>query len=78
MYVASGPCGGSETEVSLDHITLISFSFQVLDPELDLRTVKHSIWKSVGDMRLFYREKEQRTDQTKIENETSKEGSVDS
>ena len=57
---------------------MFSFPIQVLDPDLDLRTVKHSIWKSGGDMRLFYREKEQRTDQTNIENETSKEGSVDS
>ena len=59
---------------------MFSFPFQVLDPELDLRTVKHSIWKSGGDMRLFYRQKEQRTDQTNTENETSKEGmcSVDS
>ena len=51
---------------------MFSFPFQVLDPELDLRTVKHSIWKSGGDMRLFYRQKEQRTDQTNTENETSK------
>ena len=29
---------------------------QVLDKELDLRTVKYSIWKSSGDMRLYYRE----------------------
>ena len=30
--------------------------FQVLDQDLDLRTVKYSIWKSSGDMRLYYRE----------------------
>lgn len=30
---------------------------QVLDPVLDLRTVKHSIWRSGGDMKLFYRER---------------------
>ena len=29
---------------------------QVLDPELDLRTVKYSVWRSGGDMKLFYRE----------------------
>lgn len=29
---------------------------QVLDQELDLRTVKYSIWKSSGDIRLYYRE----------------------
>jgi hypothetical protein len=31
-------------------------SFQVLDQDLDLRTVKYSIWKSSGDIRLYYRE----------------------
>lgn len=31
---------------------------QVLDRELDLRTVKYSIWKSSGDVRLYYREVE--------------------
>ena len=57
------------------HIPVISFSFQILDPELDLRTIKHSIWKSGGDMKLFYREIEQRTEQaTKNENEP---GSID-
>ncbi len=30
---------------------------QVLDPELDLRTVKYFIWKSSGDVKLVYREK---------------------
>lgn len=30
-------------------------SFQVLDPNLDLRTVKHFIWKSSGDLVLNYR-----------------------
>ena len=30
---------------------------QVLEPDLDLRTVKYFIWKSSGDVRLFYREK---------------------
>lgn len=30
--------------------------FQVLDQDLDLRTVKYSIWKSSGDIRLYYRE----------------------
>ena len=34
---------------------------QVLDADLDLRTVKHTIWKSGGDMRLYYREIEPRT-----------------
>ena len=28
---------------------------QLLDPDLDLRTVKYSVWKSGGDMRLMYR-----------------------
>ena len=35
---------------------LLLYSFQVLDQDLDLRTVKYSIWKSSGDIRLYYRE----------------------
>lgn len=31
---------------------------QVLDPDLDLRSVKYSVWRSGGDMKLFHREKE--------------------
>ena len=34
---------------------------QVPHADLDLRTVKHTIWKSGGDMRLHYREIEPRT-----------------
>uniref|UniRef100_A0A672STL1 WD repeat-containing protein 48 n=1 Tax=Sinocyclocheilus grahami TaxID=75366 RepID=A0A672STL1_SINGR len=30
---------------------------QVLDPNIDLRTVKHFIWKSGGDLTLHYRQK---------------------
>ncbi|RLW11584.1 hypothetical protein DV515_00001308 [Chloebia gouldiae] len=30
---------------------------QVLDPNMDLRTVKHFIWKSGGDLTLHYRQK---------------------
>lgn len=32
-------------------------SSQVLDPELDLRSVKYFVWRSGGDMKLFYKEK---------------------
>ena len=35
------------------------FSNKVLDHLLDIRTVKHTIWKGVGDMKLYYRELEQ-------------------
>ena len=28
---------------------------QILDPNMDLRTVKHFIWKSGGDLLLHYR-----------------------
>lgn len=42
-------------------ISLISFFLQsptqVLDPNMDLRTVKHFIWKSGGDLTLHYRQK---------------------
>ena len=34
---------------------------QVLDPDLDLRTVRYRFWKSGGDMKLFYREVEPET-----------------
>lgn len=34
----------------------VSFN-QVLDPNMDLRTVKHFIWKSGGDLTLHYRQK---------------------
>ena len=33
------------------------FAIQVLDPNMDLRTVKHFIWKSGGDLTLHYRQK---------------------
>ncbi|KAG8541481.1 hypothetical protein GDO81_028932 [Engystomops pustulosus] len=29
----------------------------ILDPNMDLRTVKHFIWKSGGDLTLHYRQK---------------------
>lgn len=32
-------------------------SWKVLDPNMDLRTVKHFIWKSGGDLTLHYRQK---------------------
>lgn len=32
-------------------------ALQVLDPNMDLRTVKHFIWKSGGDLTLHYRQK---------------------
>lgn len=35
----------------------VSSSNQVLDPNMDLRTVKHFIWKSGGDLTLHYRQK---------------------
>ena len=38
---------------------------QVLDPELDLRTVKYSVWRSGGDMKLFYREDKSSNSKTK-------------
>ena len=59
---------------------MVSFPFQVLDPELDLRTVKHSIWKSGYEALLQTKGTENRSNYTNIENETSKEGmcSIDS
>lgn len=42
--------------LSLD-ISYFLFAIQVLDPNMDLRTVKHFIWKSGGDLTLHYRQK---------------------
>ena len=36
-------------------ISLILEYFQLLDPNMDLRTVKHFIWKQGGDLILHYR-----------------------
>lgn len=38
-------------------ISNLCFAVQVLDPNMDLRTVKHFIWKSGGDLTLHYRQK---------------------
>ncbi|KAI5106512.1 WD repeat-containing protein 48, partial [Silurus meridionalis] len=40
-------------------VTLLCSEFlrKVLDPNMDLRTVKHFIWKSGGDLTLHYRQK---------------------
>lgn len=35
----------------------LHFFRKVLDPNMDLRTVKHFIWKSGGDLTLHYRQK---------------------
>ncbi len=40
-------------------VFMIHCSVQVLDPELDLRSVKHSVWRSGGDMKLFYKERKE-------------------
>lgn len=43
---------------SLRHLFYyLFFAIQVLDPNMDLRTVKHFIWKSGGDLTLHYRQK---------------------
>ena len=48
--------------------------YQVLDLDLDLRTVRYKYWKSGGDMKLFYREAEQRApESTEEEKEKEKE-----
>ena len=46
---------------------------QVLDPDLDLRTVRYKYWKSGGDMKLYYREAEQRAKEATAEG-TEEEG----
>ena len=47
--------------IAQDYLPNTCHFAQVLDADLDLRTVKHTIWKSGGDMRLYYREIEPRT-----------------
>lgn len=44
---------------TLSHFNLLMLLSigQVLDPNMDLRTVKHFIWKSGGDLTLHYRQK---------------------
>ncbi|KAJ8020777.1 WD repeat-containing protein 48 [Holothuria leucospilota] len=44
------------TEIAMEKVELLCQD-QVLDPHLDLRTVKHFIWKSGGDVVLQYRNK---------------------
>lgn len=63
---ASSPGGGvggggdSDSSVpntngySVDQIEL-TCNDQILDPLMDLRTVKHFVWKSSGDLTLYYR-----------------------
>ena len=36
----------------------VVFPSQVLNPLLDMRTVKLTVWKSGGDMKLFYKIKD--------------------
>lgn len=48
----------TEHNFSFMLVTFFCFWFvQVLDPNMDLRTVKHFIWKSGGDLTLHYRQK---------------------
>ena len=35
---------------------------------MDIRTVKHTIWKGVGDMKLYYREAEKKSDDKEVDN----------
>ncbi|CAG9864987.1 unnamed protein product [Phyllotreta striolata] len=48
------PSGNSNNGYNVDQIEL-TCNEQVLDPAMDLRTVKHFIWKSSTDLTLFYR-----------------------
>ncbi|KAK1332580.1 hypothetical protein QTO34_007263 [Cnephaeus nilssonii] len=57
---ASGLADQSPTwpgRCSDSYITGSDYGPQVLDPNMDLRTVKHFIWKSGGDLTLHYRQK---------------------
>jgi len=51
--------------------TCTVFSDQVLDYSMDIRTVKHTIWKGVGDMKLYYRETKSSNDDDDEQNTTS-------
>ena len=68
-------CGCVCTCVGCVHVCLLLHAVlcmlvQVLDPELDLRTVKHSIWKGGGDLKLSYRLKDEHTLHDKPANPT--------
>ena len=45
---------GDNTSLSEDRVELLC-NDQILDPNLDLRTVKHFIWKSSSDLVLHYK-----------------------
>lgn len=49
------PCYTRGAEMAT--VFMLMFTLQVLDPNMDLRTVKHFIWKSGGDLTLHYRQK---------------------
>jgi WD repeat-containing protein 48 len=57
---ASSPGGDADSSTptnngyNVDQIEL-TCNDQVLDPSMDLRTVKHFIWKSSADLTLHYR-----------------------
>lgn len=44
---------------------------------MDIRTVRHTIWKGVGDMKLYYREVEKPNDEV-IDEEKTASSTVDS
>ncbi|XP_071811164.1 WD repeat-containing protein 48-like isoform X2 [Apostichopus japonicus] len=47
-----------QTEIAMEKVELLCQD-QVLEPNSDLRTVKHFIWKSAADLELHYRSKVQ-------------------
>lgn len=57
---ASSPGGDAESSTPSNHgynadQIELTCNDQVLDPSMDLRTVKHFIWKSSTDLTLYYR-----------------------
>lgn len=52
----AGPAG-IKMSLAASDVDILTLPIQVLDPNMDLRTVKHFIWKSGGDLTLHYRQK---------------------
>ena len=53
-YVGDKILGPQEGTGQVDHEIVIFCNKQQLEPHMDLRTVKHTIWKSGSDLRLMY------------------------
>ena len=65
-------CQG-QVAILIVSLYLLSLSPQLLDNSLDMRTVRHTVWKSGGDMKLFYKIIEHETPPVTIETDNGEE-----